>query len=217
MDSGFMYILRGLLVIGGFYLMYKLLKSVGQSQPNTAKVKVYSKYVPLLYTNQLIQLNQALRLEFRNNLFKFPTNSLIVTKFKYFKVKDKEFEEVVLSNHYSSSEYRLMFDPLENKFYFLYKFSTHSFAHNTEDQLFGNEKSVMADGENQYEYQDFSDLIETKVEQETHSPITRVIRMYRRPIRSDVNEYYILMMDKPGVVDTYLGYSISLDQLEEVL
>jgi hypothetical protein len=171
------------------------------------------------YVGQMSKLDPSLRVMFPNVLFGFPTDPLIVKEFKYFEVDNNKFEVIVFDN-IGTKHYILIHDSYENTTYFLNRLmtqaTTNDYAPITQDVI------VLDENDTGYTYTDLSGLIEIQVYSENNKGERQniqnnsLIRVYEREVTPDDNEFLFLMCDKPSVIDYYVGFRISILQLENI-
>ena len=175
-----------------------------------------SKFFPDdLYIGRMAKLDTSLKYLFKNVLFGFPVDPLIVSKFAYFNVDDTPFEEVRFDK-IGTKDYILLYDSYEKVIYFLNKLMTFAVPDNETPQMVLDGPAVLEEAGERYEYEDFSGLIKVRVTSDGDSAYDRLIRVYQREINADDNEYAIFFMDKPGVVSIYVGFNIGIIQLEQI-
>lgn len=162
-----------------------------------------------LYIGKTSKLDPTLRTMFPNALFGFPTNPLIVKGFKYFDIDGNQFEEVEFDK-IGDKDYILLYDSFENTNYFLNRLMTQA----TSDVI-TQDIITLDEAENEYVYEDLSGLIEINVTQTGQTTASNLIRVYAREVTTGENEYLILIQDA-NVVKFYVGFQISLLQLEEI-
>lgn len=190
--------------------------TVFSSKANTQNV-VRSKFFPdVLYVGKTSKLDPTLRVMFPNVLFGFPVDPLIVSGFRYFKVDDNPFEEVIFEK-LGDKNYIMLYDKHENQIYFLNRLMSQVIGKNETPPMASQDIISLEENATIYYYNDFSGLIETQVEENGRLRNQyRLIRVYEREVTPDDNEYLICMMDKTDVIDYYIGFNISIHQLEEV-
>ena len=175
-----------------------------------------SKYFPDdLYIGRMAKLDPSLKVLFKNLLFGFPVDPLIVNKFAYFAIDGNQFEEVTFDK-IGNKDYTLLYDSTEKYIYFLNKLMSYAVTEGTEPQMVTDDVVELDEAGEKYTYDDFSGLIQVRVTSEGEKSFDRLIRVYQREITPDDNEYCIMMMDKPGIVSIYIGFNIGIIQLEEI-
>jgi len=180
-----------------------------------APVVIRSKYFPdQLYIGKTIKLDSSLKFMFTNLLFGFPDAPLIVKEFKYFEIDGNPFEEIVFEK-VGAKNYIMLHDSFEETNYFLNRVMTKNTAGYPRMLMVEDEVSL-TENDQKYVYQDFSGLIEVKVRDDKGFKNNRLIRVYAREITPDDSEYLILIVDKPDVLDYYIGFTTSIHQLEDL-
>ena len=175
-----------------------------------------SKYFPDdLYIGRMSKLDPSLKVLFKNLLFGFPVDPLIVHKFAYFDIDGNPFEEVIFDK-IGTKDYTLLYDSTEKCIYFLNKLMSYAVTEGTEPQMVTDDVIELDEAGEKYTYDDFSGLIKVHVTSEGDRAYDRLIRVYQREITPDDNEYAVFFMDKPGVISIYIGFNIGIIQLEEI-
>jgi hypothetical protein len=173
-----------------------------------------SKYFPDdLYIGRMAKLDPSLKVMFKNVLFGFPIDPLIVNKFLYFDIDGNPFEEVQFDK-IGVKDYILLYDTTEKVIYFLNKLMTIGIPEGEQPAMVTDDVIVLEEAGEKYTYNDFSGLIKVRVTSAGDSAFDRLIRVYQREITPDDNEYCIMMMNTPGVVSIYIGFNIGIIQLE---
>lgn len=188
-----------ILLTVGIYLKHKAGKTV--KAPSLIKSEFYPDQ---LYVGKMVKLDASLKSIFRNALFGFPTDPLIVKAFNYFSIDDNKFEEIVFDK-IGVKNYIMLHDSFENINYFLNRLMTQAV-----DETITQDAITLNENDKEYVYNDMSGLIEVNV-----SNHQRLIRVYSRDITADDQEFLVLIQDKPDVIDFYIGFNISVLQLED--
>jgi hypothetical protein len=218
----------GIGVLGiGFWFVYKIwLKTHNSSGEQMSRGTIFdhteipivkrSKYFPNdLYVNRMFKLDPSLKLMFNNVLFGFPVDPLIVSKFAYFEIDGNEFEEVRF-NKVGVKDYIILYDSSEKQIYFLNRLMTFAVPSGQDPQMITDDVVILEEAGQKYVYDDFSGLIRVYVTSDDEPGIDRLIRVYQREITPDDNEYCVHIMNKPNVVDIYVGFNIGIVQLEQI-
>ena len=185
------------------------------SKPTTPAV-IRSKFFPdQLYVNKQIKLDPLLRVMLKNLLFLFPTDALIVDKFKYFDVDGNPFEEIDFQR-IGNASYRVLFDKFENTMYFLNHVMSTTLTDGEVPPMASQDVVTLTENEDTYEYTDMSGLLNVQLSSSGLYGKDRLIRVYEREITPEDNEYLICIMDTHNVVDYYVGFNISHLQLEDI-
>lgn len=193
-----------------------LVKNPFDNTPKAFDNVVRSKFYPdRLYVGKTSKLDPTLRVMFPNALFGFPTESLTVQEFNYFTIDGNEFEEVVFERT-GDQQYVMLIDTYEHNIYFLNKVMSQQIQNGDTPPMASQDSIVLEENEKEYTYEDMSGLIEVRVSNKNHSSHGRLIRVYEREVTPEDNEYLICMLDKPTVVDYYIGFHIQMIQLENL-
>lgn len=186
------------------------------STPSVPAV-IRSIYFPdQLYVSKTVKLDSSLKVMFTNLLFGFPDAHLVVEKFQYFEIDGNRFEEVVFEK-IGPKNYIMLHDSYEETNYFLNRVMTQGVSANVIPPMASQDEIELVENGQKYLYQDFSGLIEVVVRDELGGfNNQRLIRVYSREITPEDNEFLICMQDKSGVVDYYIGFNISIHQLEDL-
>lgn len=189
--------------------------NVFNSTPSTPAV-LYSKYFPdQLYVGKITKLDASLKVMFTNLLFGFPDAPLIVGSFQYFEIDGNPFEQVTFDK-IGAKNYIMLHDSYEETNYFLNRVMTQSVSINETPAMAEQDEIELVENDQKYLYQDFSGLIEVKVSDDKGFKNNRLIRVYSREITPDDSEFLVTIMDKPNVVDYFIGFNISIIQLEDI-
>lgn len=184
-------------------------------QPPAPQV-VHSKFFPdQLYIGKTVKLDPTLKVMFTNLLFGFPVSPLIVSDFSYFDIDGNQFEQVTFDK-IGAKSYIMLHDSFEETNYFLNRVMSQGVAKNETPPMAEQEEITLTEAGQTYVYKDFSGLIEVKVRDEKGFKHHRLIRVYNRELTPEDDEYLITIMDKPDVVDYYIGFNISVLQLEDL-
>lgn len=185
------------------------------SKPSAPAI-VRSKFFPdQLYVGKQVILDSSLRVMLNNLLFLFPTDALIVDKFKYFDVEGNSFEEIDFQK-IGTSSYRVLYDNVESTMYFLNHVMTTNLDDGEVPPMASQDVVTLTENDDTYEYTDMSGLLQVTLNQDGQYGKDRLIRVYEREITPEDNEYLICIMDKHNVVDYYVGFNISPLQLEDI-
>lgn len=186
------------------------------SQKTKSPSIVRSKFFPdQLYVGKQVKLDSSLRVMLNNLLFLFPTDALIVDKFKYFDVEGNPFEEIDFQK-IGTSGYRVLYDKFENTMYFLNHVMSTPVGNDETPVMVSNDVVTLTEDGNTYEYTDMSGLLNVSLKQDGQYGKDRLIRVYEREITPEDNEYLICIMDKHNVVEYFVGFNISPLQLEDI-
>lgn len=189
--------------------------NVFNSTPSAPAI-IRSEYFPdKLYVGKTLKLDSTLKLMLTNVLFGFPDSPLIVKEFKKFKIDDNTFEETVFDK-IGAKDYIMLHDVYEETNYFLNRVMSQTVAPHQVPPMAEQDTIELTENEQTYVYEDFSGLIEVKVTDEKGFKNNRLIRVYSRDINEDDQEFLICIMDKPDVVHYYIGFHISIHQLEDL-
>ncbi len=177
---------------------------------------IRSKFFPdALYVGKTSKLDTSIKYMLTNLLFAFPVDPLIVKEFKYFKIDDNEFEEVIFDK-IGVKNYSLLIDHEAETIYFLNRVMSTSIGYDEIVPLMACQDVIeLEEGDNKFEYTDVSGLIEVQVYQDGMYN-DMLIRVYEREVTEDDNEYLICTQDKPNVINYLLGFHISINQLEDL-
>ena len=185
------------------------------SKPSTPAIVRSKFFSDQLYVGKQVKLDPSLRVMLNNLLFLFPTDALIVDKFKYFDVEGNPFEEIDFQK-IGTSGYRVLYDKFENTMYFLNHVMTTNIGDGEVPPMASQDVVTLTENDDTYEYTDMSGLLQVSLKQDGQYGKDRLIRVYEREITPDDNEYLICIMDKHNVVDYYVGFNISPLQLEDI-
>jgi hypothetical protein len=185
-------------------------------QPPTSQI-IYSKFFPdQLYVGKTVKLDPTLKVMFTNLLFGFPDSPLIVGGFSYFDIDGNPFEQIAFDK-IGTKSYIMLYDTYEETNYFLNRVMSQGVAKNETPPMAKQDEITLTEKDQTYVYKDFSGLIEVKVRDEIgRFKNNRLIRVYNRELTPDDDEYLICILDKPDVVDYYIGFNISVLQLEDL-
>jgi hypothetical protein len=175
-----------------------------------------SKFFPdQLYVGKISKLDTSIRYLLTNLLFAFPTDPLIVKEFKLFDIDGNEFEEVVFDK-LGVKNYIMLIDHVEQNIYFLNRVMSTTINSGDIPPMACQDVIELEEGGTTFEYTDMSGLIEVQVSQFGSHKNNRLIRVYEREVTPEDQEFLICIQDKPGVVDYYLGFNITINQLEDI-
>lgn len=226
-----MWAIINILVIGivCYILWFWFRKYIGRNKPIEEQVVinpfakpvtpsvVHSKFFPdQLYVGKTVKLDPTMEFILDNLLFAFPTDMLMVKEFKYFDIDGNPFEEVVFDK-IGPKNYTALYDQSEHVIYFLNRVMSATINPGELPPMASQDVIELEENDNKYQYNDMSGLIEVRVtSQNTYSSHNRLIRVYERPITDEDSEYLICMCDKPDVVDYYIGFIVTINQLQDL-
>lgn len=174
-----------------------------------------SKFFPdQLYVGKTVRLDPTMEFILDNLLFAFPSDPLIVQDFKYFSIDGNPFEEVGFEK-IGPKSYIALYDKSEHSIYFLNRVMSATINPGEVPPMASQDVIELEENGNKYQYNDMSGLIEVSVT----GNITRhdrLIRVYERAVNDQDSEYLICICDKPDVVDYYLGFNITINQLQDL-
>ncbi|MGZ8924478.1 MAG: hypothetical protein ACXW2E_01210 [Nitrososphaeraceae archaeon] len=220
------------IIVGGFIFMniksyrQKLATAIVQTSSSNSNIFSTSSSVEIerskffpdrIYVGKTSTLDPSLRLLYPNSLFQFPTDKLIIDKFQYFDIDGNEFEEIVFEKT-SNFDYIMLYDKNQKLFYFLNRLTSQAVANDEQPVFVEMDVLSLTDKDTQeiQEYTDMSGLIEASVSNKNGFINKRLIRVYEREIEDNDYEYCVCIMDNNNSVHYYIGFNISLLQLEEV-
>lgn len=163
-----------------------------------------------LYVNKMVKLDPSIKHLFPSLLFAFPTDQLIVKKFNYFDIDGNKFEEVVFDN-IGVSGYMTLIDSVEDNLYFLNRLMSLTIPEGIVPEHVLNDVISLTEDGVVYVYEDMSGLITVDLNGKD-----RLIRVYSRDVNQDNSEYLICIQDELDVVHYYVGFLISITQLEDI-
>lgn len=174
---------------------------------------IRSKYFPdKLYVGKALRLDRSLRVMYPNALFGFPSDLLIVKGFQYFDIDGNPFEEIIFDK-LGEQDYIALYDKFEDTVYFLNRLMSQPVADNEMPAMASQDTITLSENGELFEYIDMSGLIKVQVTDQLHP---RMIRVYTREVAHEEHEYLICISDDPSVVHYYIGFNISLLQLENI-
>jgi hypothetical protein len=175
-----------------------------------------SIYYDRLYVGKTLTLDSSLKAMLTNVLFGFPIDPLIVSSFKYFDIDGNPFEEVVFDK-IGAKNYIMMHDEFEGVNYFLNRVMTNGVQTGETPPMVDQDVITLTEDGVDYEYQDFSGLMNVTMRDSKGNILNdRLIRVYSRELRSDDDEYLVTIMDSPNAIEYYIGFQISIHQLEDI-
>lgn len=189
--------------------------NVFSSTPNTLAIVCSKYYADQLYVGKTLKLDSSLKVMFTKLLFGFPDAPLMVKSFQYFDIDGNPFEQVTFDK-IGAKNYIMLHDEFEQTNYFLNRVMSHGIGIADSSPMIDQDEIELEEHGQKYLYKDYSGLIAVKVIDCIGVTRDRLIRVYTRELTPEDNEFLVTIMDKPDVVDYYIGFQISIHQLEDL-
>lgn len=181
---------------------------------NVSNTKVVrSRYFPDdWYVGKTLTLDKTLKYVTPNAFFVFPTSPLVISSISHYAIGENEIEELQFEP-VNNTRYAVVHDALEKSTYFLNLVHVESVGETT-PTFVTNDTIELIEADNEYEYDDFTGLLEVNVVASNQVRHGRLMRVFSRELTQADDEYLFTQLDGSRV-EYWLGVAIHISQLED--